>query len=571
MSAARSRLPLEDGFGLGLGIRPGVLAAKGKSASGEFVVPHSFVAFCDLLGVELGAGQRVLCLVAYDGAQIADLRGEDRQIAAELFGDVGTITDLVRRIVVIVAGARGGKSYISSLRLLHLALTVPLATLAPGEVASAAIIAPDMELATQALRFVQGAVMSHPSLAAMVEGKPDAAESIELRRGQQIVEIVVRAASSRGRTGRGRSLVGAVFEESAIFRDAHFQVNDDEIFKAVAPRIMAGGQLIISSTPWAQVGLLHSLFAENHPRPACAGLSDAARRMGSALAVHATTLRMRDVPVTRHYVEIERARDPENAAREFDAQFMSVGADAFFDPLTLDRCVAKDMVLGFLPEPGDMVASGADLGFAKNSSALAVVHSRNGWISLADLREKKPAEGALLKPSEVCREFAGILVAHQSSFLMADSHYKATAIEHLAEAGLGFRDAPTAPAEAFIATRTAMRDDRVRLPNHPRLLRQLRETKIKRGSGGTVTIILPRWPTGEHGDLAAAFVLAVFQAMSGELAQAAPPMPGTPAFEQAHIDRLREGRRKELEDRANQGEGAMANWKPGQSLRKWGR
>jgi hypothetical protein len=274
---------------------------------------------------------------------------------------------------------------------------------------------------------------------------------------------------------------------------------------------------------------------------------------------------------TRHYVETERARDPENAAREFDAQFMSVGADAFFDPLTLDRCVDKDMEIGFLPEPGDIVASGADLGFAKNSSALAIVHTRDRWISLADLREKKPADGTLLKPSVVCREYAEIVKAHQGSVVMADQHYKATAVEHLAEEGIGFRDAPTSPAVAFIAARTAMREDRVRIPNLPRLLRQLRETKIKRGSGGTVTIILPKWPTGEHGDLAAAFVLAVYQAMSGEVAQAAAPQPGTPEYVQMQVDAARETRRKDLEDRSNREGSAVARWKPGTAMAKWGK
>lgn len=561
VTAARS-LPIEDAFARDLGMASLSGAAVNVAHASIAVIPPKFLDFCRILGVELGDGQRVACAVAYDGVQPRDLSAADRVIFVEMFGERDVITDEERAIVVIVAGARAGKSYVfGALRLLHLSLTVDLSSLAPGEYASAPIVAPDMALATQALRYVQGAVASHPGLASLVIGKADAAESIELRRGDRIVEIVVRAASSRGRTGRGRSLVCALFEESALFRDANFQINDDEIYKAVAPRIMAGGQLIISSTPWAQVGLLYSLFVTNHPNPACAGLPEAPVMDGTALAIHAPTLRMRDVAVTRSYVTKERKRDPENAAREFDAQFMSTGANTFFDPLMLARCVDADMEIPFLPEPGDEVTSGGDLGFSKNSSALAVVHRRARWISLADLREKKPQEGALLKPSEVCREFADVIVEHQGSFLMADGHYKATAVEHLANVGLGFRDAPIAPAEAFIVTRTAMREDRVRIPNNPRLLRQLREVLVKRGSGGTISIILPKWPTGEHGDLAVAFVLAVFQA-AGEIAKAPLPVHGTPEHDLMVVNAQRETRRKDMEARATQEVGAIAQWRP---------
>lgn len=560
MTAARP-LPPEDAFARDLGFA--TIEVVPEAIAGPEAVPAKFLDFCAWIRVELGAGQRIICAIAYDGVQIADLSAEDQALAREIFGEISHVSDELRRIVVLVAGARAGKSYvIGALRLLHLALTVPLESMAPGEVASGAIIAPDMELAGQALRYVQGAVASHPTLAAMVVGKPDAAESITLRRGTKDVEIVVRAASSRGRTGRARSLVGAIFEESALFRDANFQVNDEEIFKAVAPRIMEGGQLIISSTPWAQVGLLYTLFVKNHPAPACAGLPESPEMEGTALAAHATTLQLRDVPMTRAYVAKEYKRDPENADREFGAKFMSTGANAFFDPLMLARCVDKEMEIPFLPEPGDEVTSGADLGFAKNSSAMAIVHRRDGWMSLADLREKKPSEGALLKPSEVCKEFADVIVEHQGSFLMADGHYKATAVEHLANVGLGFRDAPTAPAEAFIVARTAMREDRVRIPNNPRLLRQLREVMVRRGSGGTVTIIHPLWPTGEHGDLARAFILALFQA-AGEMAKPTPPPPNSPEALKAKIDADREARRKDLEAKASRESGAVAGWRPG--------
>jgi hypothetical protein len=490
-----------------------------------------------------------------------------------MFGPVDRFTEAARRILVGVCGARGGKTYVfAALRILHLALTVSLETLAPGEVASAPIVAPDKDLAEQALNYVTGAVDSKPELAALVESR--GAEHIDLRRSDgHIVEVVVRAASARGRTGRGKSLVGAVMEEAAFFRDANYQVNDDEVFKALSPRVLPGGQLIILSTPWAQIGLLYELFAANHPNPACAGLTVPARCAGTAMAMHASTLRLRDVPLTRAIVAVEEDLDADNAAREFGAQFMSAGTETFFDALTIAKCVDPALVLPFLPEPGDEVTSGGDLGFSKNSSALVVSHRREQMMTLARIIEKKPAEGLLLKPSEVVKEFAEAIVEHQGSALMADGHYKATAIEHLNPTGLGFIDAPLSPAESFVKVRTAMREGRVKFPNHPRLLRQLRETMSRRGSGGAVTIILPKWKTGEHGDLVSAFVLSIYQAV-GDVAKSPPPKQGTKEHDEAQAQALRERRRREVE-RQTTGTGSFADrWASRPSARtgkRWGK
>src|SRR6266850_1519627 len=191
-------------------------------------VPARFLDFVTWLGVELQPGQRVACKVAFDGAQLSDLNETEVGIALEMFGDVGAINEQMRRIFIAVCGARGGKTYVfAALRILHLALTVSLDTMAPGEVASAPIIAPDKDLATQALNYVTGALDSKLELACMVTAR--GIEFVDIKRADgRTVEIVVKAASAKGKTGRGKSLVGAVLEEAAFFRDAQYKVNDDE-------------------------------------------------------------------------------------------------------------------------------------------------------------------------------------------------------------------------------------------------------------------------------------------------------------------------------------------------------
>src|SRR5881394_1584929 len=104
-----------------------------------------FTAFVErVLGVRLTKGQRALALVAFDGLEPRDLPAELRKVARELFGKVDVIPAAARAVLVAVCGARSGKSYVlGALRLLHLALTVPLESLAADEIASGIIVAPD--------------------------------------------------------------------------------------------------------------------------------------------------------------------------------------------------------------------------------------------------------------------------------------------------------------------------------------------------------------------------------------------------------------------------------------------
>ena len=508
----------------------------------QAAIPRLFTDFVAWLNVELLPGQRVLSKVAFDGVDPCDLDANERIIARSLFGNRETFSAQERRYIVAVCGARAGKTYILiALRVLHLALTVPLDSIAPGQVASAPIIAPDKDLATEAINYIGGAIRSKPELLALCPGKTEDTESIDIQR-ERTVEIVVRAAAARGQTGRGRSLVAAALDEAAFFRDHNYKVNDTAIYEALSPRVLPGGQLIIASTPWAQIGLLYDLFVANHPDPSCAGVAMPGKDLRTAIAIHAATLTLRDVPMMREVVAVERRRDEENASREYDAKFMSAGTSVFFDADTIAKCIDTRLVLPRTSQYGEEITSGGDLGFAKNSSALAVVHWSGGDACVGELLETKPQAGALLKPSVVVGEYASVIARHGGSYLMGDGHYKATAVEALANENVGFVDAPTAPADAFIAARTLMREGRVRIPDNPRLIQQMRETLARRSSGGNVTIVLPLWKTGEHGDLVAALVLALFQRYGEKVKSDVKQTPEEAA--EAERDRRREAARR---------------------------
>lgn len=472
----------------------------------------------EVLKVQLTSAQRVLCLVAFDGAEPGALASDDRELARKIFGDVETIPAEARHVLVAVCGARSGKSYVlCALRLLYLALTVPLDTLAPGELAVAVIVAPDLRLGRQTLRYALGAAKGCKAIASRLES--ESADGFTLKReGGRTVSLECLPATRGGSALRGRSLVGAVLDESAFFRDESYQVNDQELFKAVAPRVMAGGQCVIASTPWAEAGLLFELYRENHGAPK------------TAIAAHAPTLLLRNDPRVAGIVAREQERDPANAAREFGAEFMAAGTGAFFDPAAIERAADASIVLPAPRREGAFSGVGADFGFRSDSSALVVTQRVGDIIYVDAIEERRPERGKPLLPSQVVADFAAIGKRYGSSELMSDGHYRMSIQEHLDARGLTLLSAPEGAlgkAKTYVEARTLLAQGRVRLPQHERLLRQLREVVATPTSGGGVSIQSPRWRQGGHGDLVSALVLALWRA-SRDYDEPESPAPARP-------------------------------------------
>jgi hypothetical protein len=499
------------------------------SAVPEQCAPRSFCAFVAGLGIELTPAQHALARVAFDGA-----RPEPTETSRRLFALDGPIPPVARSILVAVCGARAGKSYVlGGLRLLHLALTVPLTTLAAGEIAVALIVAPDVRLGRQVLRYALGAAESSPDVKRRIASKT--ADGFLLKRPDGHVSIEVLPATRGGSAVRGRSLVGCVLDECAFFRDSTYQVNDVELYRAVAPRILRGGQLILASTPWAEAGLLWDFFKRNYGHPV------------DAICAHAPTLLLRNDEHTRTYVDRERARDPMNAAVEFDAEFMASAGDAFFDAAAISSSIEED------PKPAvhSVASVGADFGFRSDSSALVAAYreplpAQRIVIPLAGVVERVPEKRQPLKPSVVVKEFASHVRANGADHIIADAHYRQSIAEHLETHGLSLVSAPegaNGKADTHQVVRGLFREGRIRIPNHERLVRQLREVTARPTAGGGISIVSPRWRTGGHGDLVSALVLAAWDASRGLVE--APPVFAAPVDEVA--ERWRRGIQEDQE------------------------
>lgn len=506
-----------------------ILQAKAPSRGTDVDVPRSFLGFCKWLGVRLREGQAELARVAFDGAEPSDGLG------ARIFGFSGHVPVGARSVVGAVCGARGGKSYVLvALRLVHGMLVRDLSSLAPGQKAVALIIAPNDKLRREVLNYALGAVRSKSELAALLDGAP-ATDGFGIRRPDgHVVRFETGVATAGGYGARGRALTDFALDECAFFRDSSFKVNDEEIYRAGSARVLPGGQTIVASTPWAEAGLLYELHKRNFGKPQ------------DALIAHAPTLVLHDSEMTRAIVEREEKRDPDNARREFGARFMTGGTTVFFEASSLDAAVTDEP---FVLKPNDQVMAGGDFGFRSDSSSLILVAIRGSQIHVFDGAEERPQEGAPLKPSKTVETFAK-RIAGRCRYLMADGHYREAIAEHLETHGLAYAPAPTQPAETYVRARMLLREGRVTIHGvefRDRMMQQLREVHGKPTSGGGMSIVHPRWSTGGHGDLAAAFVLALWQA-SGDAVEGRAPDMGTEEWTAMQ----RERRQRRMMERNNQ-------------------
>lgn len=450
--------------------------------------------------VTLTAAQWVLIRVCFDGADPVDLGETDQAIAYELFGAVERIPSEARHVLALLKGARVGGTWLASLHVLYLGLTCALDGLAPGEVGFGVIVAPDMRLAAQAFRYVAGAVDSTPSIAALVTARTS--DSITLKRPDGHVITVECLPATRGGTAtRGRTLFSALLDELSFFRDADSgQVNDLEVYRSIVVRVLLGGRVLAVSTAWLESGLLHELIQANHGHPS------------TALACIAPTLTMRTDDRIRAIVEEERSRDSANAAREFDCQPLGGGASAFFDPNAIKAAVDEDRTVSLPPSFGK-ASAGADLAFVNDSSAIVIVQAEGGRFHVADTLELRPQKGAPLRPSSVVEQFAAVCQRYGLNSVVADGHYKESLREHLEAQKMTLSSAPEGqPGKVamFTQCRALLHEGRLRLPNNPRLLTQLRDIVAKPTPGGGLSITSPRRKNSGHGDLVSALVCAVW-------------------------------------------------------------
>ena len=270
----------------------------------------------------------------------------------------------------LIVGRRGGKSRALATIAVFLATFRDYAQfLAPGEVATVAVLAANRAQARTIFRYIIGLLRGIPLLSSMVA--EETGEAIELSN-----RVVIEIGTASFRTIRGYSFAAILCDEIAFWRSDESSANPDtEILRALRPGManIPGSILLMASSPYAKRGELYSAYRRHF------GKDDA--RVLVWKADTATINPGIDPAIISEAYE----SDPEAARAEYGAEFRDDLAD-FVTREIVDACTAWGRS-ELPPEPGVTYAAFCDpSGGANDAMTLAVAHLRDGAVCVLDCR-----------------------------------------------------------------------------------------------------------------------------------------------------------------------------------------
>ena len=302
----------------------------------------------------------------------------------------------------LIIGRRGGKSRVLALIAVFLACFGDYAPhLAPGEMATVAVIAADRRQARSIFRYVIGLLKAVPMLADMVEA--ETADTITLT---SRVQVEIGTASLR--TTRGYSYAAVLCDEIAFWRSEDSANPDTEIMAAIRPGMatIPSSVLIIASSPYRKRGVLWQSFSRYFGR-------DDAR----VLVWQAPSLDMNPsldpAIVTEAYED-----DPDAAAAEYGAEFRNDLSD--FVPRAVVEAATVPGRFEIPPLTGVTYVAFVDPsgGTGTDSMTLAVAHQDGDRAILDAVREVRPP----FSPEQVTHDFALLLKSYRMKQVTGDRY-----------------------------------------------------------------------------------------------------------------------------------------------------
>ena len=397
-----------------------------------------------------------------------------------------------RQRLVARVGRRGGKS--STLcRVIVAELMYGTHHVTPGDVGVFACISVKKAEARERLHTIKSILM------ALKVDHVHRGDEIRIRNRP----LAARVYAASYRTAVGMTCVGIVCDEVARWRDEDTGANPaKEVLASVRPSLatMVNSHEFLSSSPWSTLDAHYEAYEIGNT--------------AEQLVATAPTW------VANPTISQERCEqlepDEQTREREYGAIPMKAGLSSFFDGNAIEEAIDQNIHCPMPPSPNEKLTAGADFGFKRDSSAIAVVaKDADGHMHrLIDYMELKPKPNEPLKPSETVAAFASVLKRNYLKSVMSDHHYREAVSEYLSRNAMGLISAPGGALgnmKVYVQARSLIHQGRVRIPDHQQLRRDLLEVQHRPTPNGGLRIILPRRTGGGHADLVSAFVLALYQ------------------------------------------------------------
>jgi len=369
-----------------------------------------------------------------------------------------------------VAGRRSGKSRMAGAVASYIAAFVDhTAKLAPGEKGHVLVLAPSRSQARVIHGYVDGFLSSSPILAQQVVST--GAEEIQLRGN-----VTVGIHSNSFRTVRGRTLLACVFDESAFWRDETSALPDVETYRACLPALAStGGMLIGISSPYRRIGLLYQKHRDHFGQD------------GDVLVIQAPTATLNPT-VNKSIIERALKDDPEAARSEWEAEFRS-DLSSFLDDKLIDDAVDHSRPDELPPRDGIKYLGFTDASAGRHDAFTVCIGHVEDERFIADvIRGRKPP----FDPKSVAEEYAELAKSYRCTGIVGDAYAGEWVAGAFRDAGIEYKRAELPRSGLYLEALPHFARGAVSIPNHAKLIRELRLLERRTSRSGKDAVDHPR-------------------------------------------------------------------------------
>jgi hypothetical protein len=350
----------------------------------------------------------------------------------------------------IAAGRRAGKDSIAGAIVAAAALADHSAILRPGERGVVLLLACDREQSKIVLGYVRAFFERIPMLRAMVVSVT--ATGLALNNS---VDIVI--ATNSFRSVRGRTIVAAVFDEAAYWRDENSTSPDTETYRAITPGMVTvpNSLLVGISSPYRKAGLLYNKWKQHFGKPD-----------PRVLYVQGPS-RVFNPTIPQEEIDAAVAADPESAAAEWLGQFRGDISD-FISRDAIEACVVRGLTVR-PPLPNVSYYGFVDpSGGSNDAFTMAVCHREGQRIVLDAIGERR----APFAPDSVTDEFAAVFKQYRVSTIRGDNYAAEWPKERFRTRGIQYDVCDMHRSELYLAILPLINSGRVDLLDNQRMISQ---------------------------------------------------------------------------------------------------